>query len=52
MADILNEEIFSSFKVQTCPKNGGGGGGGGNIASSFCEMYIMVPSCDFVELGF
>ena len=31
VANILHEEILSSFRVQTCPRSGGGGGGGGAV---------------------
>ena len=40
MADILNEETFSSFKVQLCPKSGTVFffGGGGGVGHAICEL--------------
>ena len=41
VADILNEETFSSFKVQLCPKSGGGGGGGGGGSCPPCPPLLL-----------
>ena len=50
MADILHEEIFSSFRVQTYPKSigigsGGGGGGGQGARETHClhnELHCSI----------
>ena len=55
LADILHEEIFSSFRVQTCPKSGGGGGGGGGgqllplpTPPSSTPVKLIITKCMIV----